>query len=174
MKGKSIAMIVVALVVGAALGSAYVKQKPQEAAPVAAPEVRKAPPFALESLDGKGRMNLMAILKNKPVVLDFWASWCPNCERDMPKNLQPLHEKYKDRVEIIGVNFQDNLEEARKFAEDHKLTFRLGAGGDSVAALYGVGIASTKVLIDQNGNIIDQFAADLDEARLLKFLNEGK
>src|SRR3989338_759969 len=65
-----------------------------------------APDFSLESLSG-GTISLADYRGKKPVVLDFWASWCPNCRRDMP-NLNRYYDKYKDRVEVIGINLHEN------------------------------------------------------------------
>ena len=54
-----------------------------------------APDFTLQKLGG-GTISLSEFIGKKPVVIDFWASWCPNCRRDMP-NLNRFYEKYKDR-----------------------------------------------------------------------------
>src|SRR3989344_9646414 len=61
-----------------------------------------APDFTLQRLGG-GTITLAEFRGVKPVVLDFWASWCPNCQRDMPK-LNEMYEKYKDDIEVIGIN----------------------------------------------------------------------
>ena len=61
-----------------------------------------APDFTLKDLNN-GTITLSSYQGDKPVVLDFFATWCPNCQRDMPI-LSSLYDKYKDEVEVIGVN----------------------------------------------------------------------
>src|SRR3989344_5947997 len=65
-----------------------------------------APDFSLDKLGG-GTITLAEYKGRKPVVLDFWTTWCPNCKRDMP-HLNALYEKYKDKVEVIGIDLQEN------------------------------------------------------------------
>lgn len=62
-----------------------------------------SPDFTLQKLGG-GTFSLSEFRGKKPVVVDFWASWCPNCRRDMP-NLNRFYEKYKDKIEVIGGEF---------------------------------------------------------------------
>ena len=62
----------------------------------------QAPDFSLKDLDGN-TVTLSDYRGQKPVILDFFATWCPNCKRDMPK-LNKWYEQYKDKVEVIGVN----------------------------------------------------------------------
>ena len=64
---------------------------------ISAGSTHAAPDFTLQKLGG-GTISLSEFRGKKPVVVDFWASWCPNCRRDMP-NLNRFYEKYKDKVE---------------------------------------------------------------------------
>ena len=67
-----------------------------------------APEFRLKGPDGKELA--LSDFRGKYVVLDFWASWCGDCRRDIP-NIKALYEKYSPKgVEFVGVSFDDNAE----------------------------------------------------------------
>jgi len=63
-----------------------------------------APDFSLTLLNGN-TITLSEYRGQKPVILDFFTTWCPNCRRDMPR-LNRWYGKYKDQVEVIGINLQ--------------------------------------------------------------------
>ena len=71
---------------------------------------------------GGGTINVADYRGEKPVILDFWASWCPNCRRDMPR-LSAWYQKYKDEVEIIGINLQESSGTAQRFVDSRNITF---------------------------------------------------
>jgi thiol-disulfide isomerase/thioredoxin len=62
--------------------------------------------------------------KGKVVIVDFWASWCEPCKVELPA-LDKLHKKYKGKLTVIGVNVDENLNEARAFLKDHPVGFDL-------------------------------------------------
>ena len=64
----------------------------------------KAPNFTLEIINGK-KLSLWEFAGKKPVILNFWATWCPPCKKEMPL-LQKYYEKNKDNIEILAVNMQ--------------------------------------------------------------------
>ena len=61
-----------------------------------------APAFDLPRLDGSGRIDLASLRGKKPIVLDFWASWCVPCIHQS-KRLEAARKEFGDRVEFIGV-----------------------------------------------------------------------
>lgn len=128
-----------------------------------------APGFTLPGING-GQISL-SDYKGKPVVLDFWASWCPNCRRDMPV-MNSLYEKYDGQVEVIAINMQEPENVAKKFFNGEGFSFRgaLDATGN-VTRDYGVGYTNTHVLIDKDGNIIDKFLGDITEDHFKQLLD---
>ncbi|MBI4671860.1 MAG: TlpA family protein disulfide reductase [Chloroflexi bacterium] len=83
-----------------------------------------APDFTLTTFDGQ--TYTLSKLKGKPVVINFWASWCVPC-RDEAPGLQRAWETYKDRgVLILGVDYVDTETDARKFIAEFKQTYPNG------------------------------------------------
>ncbi|GAB7388413.1 TlpA disulfide reductase family protein [Bacillaceae bacterium] len=118
-----------------------------------------APSFELRGMDGQ-TYNLKDL--NKPVVINFWASWCGPCRLEAPE-LVKLYDEYKDRLEIYAVNLtaNDNLDDAKAFVEEYGFTFPvlLDEKGE-VAAKYNVQAIPSTYFVNENG-IIEQKAVGL-------------
>src|SRR3989344_3984204 len=112
-----------------------------------------APDFTLEKVGG-GMTTLSDYKDTKPVILDFWATWCPNCRRDIPRQ-QALYEKYKDQIEVIGVDLQEEPSIVEKFVSDFGLTYPvvLDPSGE-IARKYRVAYTNYHVLIGKDGDIV--------------------
>lgn len=142
----------------------------QEQAVQKATKVQTAPAFSLEDLSGT-TISLADYQGVKPVILDFWATWCPNCQRDMPR-LNVYYEKYKDKVEVIGINLQENKSLVAKFVEQKGLTFPIVLDPASIASRsYGVRYTNYHVLIDINGNIVTTVPGDIRESDIQALIN---
>jgi len=132
-----------------------------------------APDFTLERLDG-GTISLVDFRGKKPVVVDFWASWCPNCRRDMP-NLNRFYEKYKDKVEVIGVNLQENESTVRDFIASRGISFPIALDPRGQASrAYGIQYTNTHVLIDRAGNLVRIIPGDIGEGDIVSLIEQEK
>ena len=69
-----------------------------------------------------GETLALSDLEGKPIVLDFWASWCSNCRRQH-QQVTELKEKYGDRIEVVGVLFNDSPEAGLRWLEEHGATY---------------------------------------------------
>jgi thiol-disulfide isomerase/thioredoxin len=87
---------------------------------------RAAPAFSLPLLVGDGEL-ASAELEGKPVVINFWGSWCEPCKEELPA-FQRTYVDYRDEVEFVGINMKDNLDDARAMAEEFGLTYPLVVG----------------------------------------------
>jgi peroxiredoxin len=122
-----------------------------------------APDFTLESLDGSN-ISLSDYRGVKPVVLDFWASWCHNCQRDMPV-LNKLYDKYSDDVEVIGVNLQESKKKAQGFVDSNGINFPIALDSRGKASRnYAINYTNTHVLINKEGEIVRFIPGDIREA----------
>lgn len=123
------------------------------AAPAAAPvPVRvggDAPNFTLETSDGKSIT--LADLKGKPVVLNFWASWCHFCAQEAP-DLDALYRQYQPKgLQVLGVG-TDEAAALKAKAKELGLTYPTGADAEA-ARTYGVGPVPHTFFVDREGKI---------------------
>jgi cytochrome c biogenesis protein CcmG, thiol:disulfide interchange protein DsbE len=112
-----------------------------------------APDFELTDALSGGQVKLSSF-RGRPVWLNFWASWCPGCVREMPR-IQQAYERYgQDGLVVLGINVQESPEQARKFATDNafKWTFLLDRDG-RVTDLYYVNGLPFQVFIGPDGVI---------------------
>lgn len=122
-----------------------------------------APDFTLEKLGG-GSISLSEYRGKKSVILDFFATWCPNCRRDLP-HVNEFYRKYKDQVEVIGLNLQENPQTVAQFVRDFGLEFPVALDPRSQAVQsYGVQYTNYHVLIDKGGTIVRVVPGDIRES----------
>jgi cytochrome c biogenesis protein CcmG/thiol:disulfide interchange protein DsbE len=110
-----------------------------------------APAFKLQDL--AGREVSLEDLRGKPVVVDFWATWCEPCEFQIPI-LNEVYEKYRDRVEIVGVAVDvDGREVVEPFAKKREIAYRVLLGDEDLALRYGARGFPSLYVIGRDGNI---------------------
>ena len=110
-----------------------------------------APAVAVPALDGGKRVSLAA-LRGRPVVLNFWASWCEPCTKEMPI----LVDLARDHpgLDVVGLAVNDRRGDSRRFARQVGADFTLGVDGDGdVAARYGASGLPMTAIIDREGRI---------------------
>jgi thiol-disulfide isomerase/thioredoxin len=111
-----------------------------------------APDFTLKSLSGKNLK--LSEFKGNVVMLNFWASWCGPCRKEMPL-LNELQKKYEALgFVILGVNVEQELELAKSFLKDTPVDFPVVFdSSNNVSQAYDVIAMPTTILIDRSGNM---------------------
>ncbi len=126
-------------------------------------EGKIAPGFTLKDLDGK-KVSL-SDYRGKLIFLNFWATWCPPCRREMP-SMERLYQRFKDEdFVILAVDLREGKRVVEKFARKYKLNFPIlldstGKTGDA----YGIRAIPTTYFIDRQGKLIGKAVGARDWA----------
>ena len=114
---------------------------------------RPAPEFALEDLSG--RVIGLRNFRGKVVFLNFWATWCRPCRREMPA-MEELHREFRDRgLEIVAVNFREGKDDIWKFLQELGVTFTVLLDRDGkVSEQYGVWHLPVSYIINRRGEFV--------------------
>lgn len=116
--------------------------------------------FQLQTLDGESVA--LSDYIGKPVIVNFWATWCEPCEREMPE-FQRFYEDYEGEVEILAVNVRDlNEQTVQKFVNEYGLTFPILLDSEDVFRYYQVINLPASYFIDENGILIGSHAGELN------------
>ncbi|MBQ2179054.1 MAG: TlpA family protein disulfide reductase [Prevotella sp.] len=114
-----------------------------------------APDFELPDLQGNPLK--LSSLRGKYVVIDFWGSWCIWCIRGFP-HMKEAYAKYKDKMEILGVDCNDTESKWKAAVEEYALPWLQVRCPDeqlqTLASQYNVEGFPTKVIIDPQGKIV--------------------
>jgi thiol-disulfide isomerase/thioredoxin len=113
-------------------------------------------------------------LKGKPVVLDFWATWCGPCQMQTPI-LDRVAKRYADRgLEVVGINvFDDDHDAARNYAKVKKLSYPIVVDDKGVVQRdYGVNNLPSLILVDREGRIVRVSRGLVDEATLDRMVRD--
>lgn len=120
----------------------------------------KAPPaIEVTALDGKPLS--LGDYEGKVLLIDFWATWCGPCIRELP-NVKEVYAKYKDKgFDILGVSLDRDgaREKLEKFIQENEMPWRQiydGKGWESeVGSLYGVSSIPKTYLLDKEGKVVE-------------------
>jgi thiol-disulfide isomerase/thioredoxin len=114
-----------------------------------------APTFIARDLDG--REVSTASLRGKVVLINFWATWCPPCRAEIP-DLVALQEKYKDRLQIIGIS-EDEVSPAvvKRFAVEHKMNYPTVMTSPELERMFpGVSALPTSFIVDRQSRVVQK------------------
>ena len=126
---------------------------------------KKAPSFVAPKVGGQ--LVSLENYKNKPLVLNFWASWCPPC-RDETPGMERIWRKYEDQgVVILGINVQDREKEAERYISEFGVTFSNALDLDgSITVDYGVTGLPVTFFIDNDSVVTGRWVGSISEDRL--------
>ena len=134
-------------------------------------EADMAPDFELPNL--QGATTKLSSLRGKYVVIDFWGSWCIWCIRGIPQ-MKTYYAKYKDKMEILGVDCRDTEDKWKAAVEEHQLPWlQVRCPNEQLQALaaqYNIEGFPTKVVVDPKGKIAKVVVGE--DPEFYKYLDE--
>ena len=162
------AILILAVLLGGGAWTLASRVTPQDAAPGSLPPAPRvgfaAPDFAATTLDGTAVR--LADLRGRPVVLNFWATWCPPCLQELP-HLMDAARRSGGRVVILGIDNGEPAATVRTFANDRGLNYPIVLDpAFAITDLYRVDGLPTTFFIDQDGIIRDMMMGPLTPATL--------
>ncbi len=137
--------------------------------PVSGSERTPLPDGTLLAFDSAEEVDVREYV-GRPLVVNFWASWCAPCVEEMPA-IQQVDDQLEGRVTVLGVNTQDSAEKAREYAADLGISFELARdpSGTYFDAVGGFGWPTT-LLVDDSGVIRYRHTGPLDAGQLRDLL----
>jgi len=138
---------------------------------IAKPSFRQAPDFTLQMFSGESLR--LSDLRGKPVMVNFWASWCPPCREEAPLLEDAWREYSRQGVVFVGVNVWDGDKDARTFLSEYNITYPNGRdSGTGIAIDYGLSGIPETFFIDRQGDITRKWLGPVTEETLRAFLDE--
>lgn len=127
---------------------------------VAAEEVKKPekgkllPKFTFKTIDGK-EDKIENYLGKKPLIVNFWGSWCPPCRREAPE-LRAFYEKHKkDNLVILSIAVGDKLEKMKEFMKKEPMPWIHAMDTDGLFEKWGFKGVPTNIFVAPDGKVID-------------------
>lgn len=160
------------LLLAALLGSAWINASREPAAVVTdttgLPEAPlpgyRAPDFTLTAINGE--TITLSALRGRPVVLNFWATWCPPCRVEMPF-FQRASANYNGRAIVLGISDGETADVVTRFAAQNGLSYPLLPDSDSqVSRQYATRALPTTFFIDADGMITEVHSGIINQAVL--------
>ena len=131
-----------------------------------------APDFTVQTMDG-GDVKLSDFF-GKPVIINFWATWCGPCKVELPA-FQAAYEEYGDEIFFLMVNltdgYRDTVETVKEFVADNEYSFPVyfdtAYNGAEAYSVYSVPLT---VMIDKNGTVFQKHLGTMSEAMLQDYI----
>ncbi len=126
-----------------------------------------APAFTLETVDGK-KVSL-SDFKGKGVIINFWATWCPPCRKEIPDMIE-LQKTYAGKFSFIGIAVNDKLENVVAYVKEKGINYPVAMGDEKVVIDYGKFLEGgqirgipTSFAINSKGEIVTAFVGARDK-----------
>jgi len=129
-----------------------------------------------EVLNNEGEKVKLSDFFGKPIVVNFWATWCGPCQAELPE-FQEAYNTYNGQIEFLMVNltdgYGDTVEGVKKFVQDNTYTFPLYFDTEySAANAYGIYSIPQTLFIDADGNIVKSYIGMMNKRTLEKYIKD--
>ncbi len=138
------------------------------------PAAVKAPQFTIPTIGGKNLSLQQLLTKKEPIVVNYFASWCPECNAEMP-DFTSVARQFADKVQFIGVDAigEDTANGVKGFIKKYNIKFPVALDkGDKVAREYSLAGHPETVIISSNGVYIGTFPGPVTKEQLTQELNQ--
>ena len=147
----------IALTIGVALPATA----PADITPIASRKV--APDFVLE--DSEGTHIKLSNYEGRVVLLDFWATWCTGCKKEIPWYMEFERKYKKSGLSAIGVSLDDDgWKSVKPYLQEHKINYPIVIGDWAMGDRFGFNSMPATLLIDREGKIADLHVGMVDKA----------
>lgn len=139
-------------------------------------QTEKANPLDIVLLDLDSRPHKMDEWKGKVVVINFWATWCPPCRREIPTIIALQDELGDKGVQFVGVAV-DSTKRVRQYVNEHNIDNYPTLQGESAGLDFSIALGNRRsilpytVIVDRNGEIIDRHTGEATREHLLSQIN---
>lgn len=129
-----------------------------------------APNFVVKIIDG--RKVSLKDFKGKPLIINFWASWCPPCREETPLLVETA-KRYKGRVDFLGIVFQDTVANVRQFYSEFDIPYPSAVDPTEAASqAYKITGVPETFFIDAKGHLRGQVIGAINKETLTKMIDE--
>jgi cytochrome c biogenesis protein CcmG/thiol:disulfide interchange protein DsbE len=168
-----VGFVVTALAIGSLLTLLWVRllaaSQAAQVAPASPLVGHRAPDFTVTIMNGgSGEKIHLAALKGKPVVVNFWASWCEPCREETPILEAAWQKHQQDGIVFVGIDYEDKPNDALAFLKQYGVTYPVGPDDQngSIAVAYGVTGAPETAFINRSGIVAQKVGGPLDDGTL--------
>ncbi len=174
----------VAVIVGASLGVAVARANRPESLGASSSNIitsnggtftrlraTEAPSFNLVNLVHPSQSVFLKEFRGHPLVVNFWASWCPPCRKEMPA-LARVAQQLAGKVDFVGLDTQDQRSAGLAFARSTNVHYPLAFDTAQVWSAYGVYGLPTTFFIAPDGKILGKQVGGLTESRLIAIIHD--